>query len=451
MSERILIYFIIAFSIFFLWTILFPPKPPTLKPQSNIKLEIPIAENIITYENDLYKVEISKKGGFIKSFYIKKYKTELLGNYPIFIFKELKDENFSEKINKDEIILTNEKDTIIYKFQKNYVIEVYSTKNDIISYGIHSDTIDSYEKRYSLFIYYKDKWHKINENKLIEKPYEVDNALFVGSRTHYFTFLINDSSKNIKSFLYDNRVIFECSTKNKFSFYLGPIDPQILKSIDKKLEAIYDWGFFLFAPFSQIIFYSFRALYSIVKNYGFVIILFALIIKVIFSPLTYSSYKTMKKLAKIQPTIQKLQVIYKDDPEKLQKEIMRIYQEEKVNPLGGCLPLLLQLPIFFALYQVLTTSIDFKKAEFILWIKDLSSKDPYFILPILMTAISLTNTLIQPTTDKNAKITGILISVVFLFLFLTFPAGLVLYWLSYSLFSIIEQFIFKKLMEKGGK
>jgi len=166
--------------------------------------------------------------------------------------------------------------------------------------------------------------------------------------------------------------------------------------------------------------------------------------------LTYQSYIAMKKLSKIQPKIQKLQVIYKDDPEKLQKEILRIYQEENVNPLSGCLPLIIQLPIFFALYQVFITSIDFKNAPFILWIKDLSSKDPYFILPILMTLISLINSIIQPSVDKNSKMIGIIMSLIFLLIFLTFPAGLVLYWLSYSLFSILEQFIFKKFLLKGG-
>jgi YidC/Oxa1 family membrane protein insertase len=447
--NRFILYFIIAFTIFFLWTLLFPPKPTNIKNQSNLKIEVPTSDSLISYENDLFKVEISKKGAFIKSFYIKKYKSELLGNYPIFIFKNLKDKNFDYEILQNKVVLKSENDSVIYEFKNNYIINVISSDSEIISYGINPNLEDSYEKRYSNFIYYDQKWHKIAEDKLIT-PFNVDYANFIGSKTHYFSFIILNETKNNKAFLYDNRIIFEGKINPNFKFYLGPIDPQILKSIDKRLEPIYDWGFFLFAPFSQIIFYSFRGLYSLVHNYGFVIILFSLIIKIIFSPLTYQSYIAMRKLSKIQPKIQKLQVIYKDDPEKLQKEILRIYQEEKVNPLSGCLPLIIQLPIFFALYQVLITSIDFKNAPFILWIKDLSSKDPYFILPILMTLISLINSIIQPSADKNSKMIAIIISLIFLLIFLTFPAGLVLYWLSYSLFSILEQLIFKKFLLKGG-
>ncbi len=450
MSNRILIYFLIAFVVFLLWTMLFPTKPPKLENKSNVKIEVPVAESLIVYENDVYKVEISRKGGFIRSFYIKKYNSELLGNYPVLVFKSLKDKFFNYQVNDYQVILRAGSDSIVYKFNKNYTVDVISPDSEIISYGLLYNFQDVYEKRYTSFIYYDTKWHKVGGDKLIS-IYEVKNAIFLGSKTNYFSFIILNPTSNARANIYDGRIIFEGKVNSPFKFYLGPIDPQILKNIDKRLEVIYDWGFFLVAPFSQMIFYSFRFLYSLVHNYGFVIILFALFIKIIFSPLTYTSYKAMQKLAKIQPQIQKLQVIYKDEPERLQKEILRIYQEEKVNPFSGCLPLLIQLPIFFALYQVLSTAIDFKNAPFILWIEDLSSKDPYFVLPILMTLISLLNSLIQPTADKNTKIIGIVMSIVFLFIFLTFPSGLVLYWLSYSLFSIFEQFIFKRFLLKGGK
>ncbi|MCX7947990.1 MAG: membrane protein insertase YidC [candidate division WOR-3 bacterium] len=449
MSNRLFIYLLIAFIIFFLWMILFPSQPYKTKTQSGIKLEVPVAESILTYENSLYKVEISKKGGFIKQFYTKKYKQEILGNYPLFIFKDLKDKVFNSTVRENEVILTSEEDTIIYTFYDNYQVQVYSTKNDIISYGLFTPSKDDYERKYSSFIYYENKWHNISESKLFEKPYQLASTYFSGTRSHYFAFVILDSVSNIKSFLYDSRVIFEGKTRNNFKFYIGPIDPDILKRVDKKLGSIYDWGFFLIAPFSQLTFYSFRAINYVIHNYGFVIIIFSILIKLIFSPLTYSTYKTMKKLSKIQPEIQKLQVIYKDDPQKLQQEILRIYQQEKVNPFSGCLPLLIQLPIFFAIYQVLVTSIDFKNAQFILWIKDLSSKDPYYILPVLTSLISLVNTILHPSSDKNAKIIGIMMSVLFLLIFLTLPSGLVLYWLTYSLISILEQFIFKSFL-KGG-
>lgn len=303
MSNRFFIYLLIAFIIYFLWVILFPSKPYQTKTQLGIKLEVPVAESILTYENNLYKVEISKKGGFIKQFHTKKYKQEILGNYPLFIFKDLKDKTFNSIVKENEVILVSEEDTIIYRFYDNYQIQVYSTKNDIISYGLFVSSKDEYERRYSSFIYYENKWHRISESKLSEKPYQLTSAYFSGIRNHYFAFIILDSISNIKSFLYDSRVIFEAKVKNNFKFYLGPIDPDILKRVDKKLSSIYDWGFFLIAPFSQLTFYSFRAINYIIHNYGFVIIIFSILIKLIFSPLTYSTYKTMKKLAKIQPEI----------------------------------------------------------------------------------------------------------------------------------------------------
>jgi YidC/Oxa1 family membrane protein insertase len=170
--------------------------------------------------------------------------------------------------------------------------------------------------------------------------------------------------------------------------------------------------------------------------------------KIAFSPLSYTTYRSMKKMQDLKPKLEALQAKFKDKPDELSRATMELYKSEKINPLSGCLPVLFQLPIFWALYQVLRTTIDLRAAPWILWIQDLSAKDPYYILPIVMGGVSLLNGLLQPSADRQAKLTSALMAGVFTFVFLSFPSGIVLYWLSYNLYSIAEQAIFRKLLMK---
>jgi YidC/Oxa1 family membrane protein insertase len=156
-------------------------------------------------------------------------------------------------------------------------------------------------------------------------------------------------------------------------------------------------------------------------------------------------YKASAKMQELKPKLEKIQKLYRNDPERLQWETLKLYREAGFNPFAGCLPLFLQLPIFFALYQVLHNSIELKGAEFVFWIKDLSARDPYYVLPIIMGGVSVLNAYLQPNVDPQSKRISILISLLFVLLFLTFPAGIVLYWLTYSLLGILEQRIYKLL------
>jgi len=178
------------------------------------------------------------------------------------------------------------------------------------------------------------------------------------------------------------------------------------------------------------------------------VILLTITTKVLFFPLTQKGFKSMQKLQKVQPHLKKIQEAYKDDKEKLNQAMLALYKEHKVNPLGGCLPMILQIPIFFALYKVLLESIELKGAGWILWIHDLAMKDPYYVTPVLMGVSMLVQQMMTPSTgDPMQRKMMMLLPVVFTFMFLSFPSGLVIYWLVNNILTIIQQWIIKRESE----
>jgi YidC/Oxa1 family membrane protein insertase len=175
------------------------------------------------------------------------------------------------------------------------------------------------------------------------------------------------------------------------------------------------------------------------------IILLTVIIKILFWYPTHISYKSMKEMKKVQPEVAKLREKFKDDKEKLNKEMMELYRRYKVNPMSGCLPMVIQIPVFFALYKVLLYSIEIRHAPFYWWIQDLSAADPYYISPILMGASMFVQQWMTPTTGDPTQAKMMLIMpVVFTFMFLSFPTGLVIYWLFNNLLSIGQQIYINK-------
>jgi len=172
------------------------------------------------------------------------------------------------------------------------------------------------------------------------------------------------------------------------------------------------------------------------------------LIKLVFYPLSVASYRSMAQMKKVQPRIQQLKERYKDDKQKFQQAMMELYKTEKINPLGGCLPILIQIPVFIALYWVLLESVELRLAPWALWIHDLSSPDPYFVLPILMGATMLAQQWLnpQPLEDMQKKIMYLL-PVVFTFMFLFFPSGLVLYWVVQNMLSIAQQWSITRQIE----
>ncbi len=231
-----------------------------------------------------------------------------------------------------------------------------------------------------------------------------------------------------------------------YTAFFGPKDIDILTAVHPVLGEAVDFGFFSFL--ARPLLHVLKFFYSFVGNYGVAIILLTVIIKLLFWPLTHKSYSSMKAMQKLQPQMQKLREKHKNDREKLNREVMELYKTHRVNPLGGCLPMLVQIPVFFALYKVLMISIEVRHAPFIFWIQDLAAKDPYYITPILMGATMFIQMKMSPTTldPMQAKI-FMAMPIVFTFMFLNFPSGLVLYWMINNILTILQQYMINRKLD----
>jgi YidC/Oxa1 family membrane protein insertase len=228
------------------------------------------------------------------------------------------------------------------------------------------------------------------------------------------------------------------------SLYLGPKDLEQLEKGEGELGRAIDFGFF--DPVAKPMLFILNLFYKFIPNYGLAIIFLSIAIKVIFWPLTHKSQKSMKEMQKIQPKIAELKEKYKDNKEELNRKTMEFYRTNKVNPLGGCLPILIQIPVFFALYRVLLNSIELRHAPFIsFWINDLAAKDPTYISPLLMGASMFMQQKMTPTVGDPAQAKIMLVMpIMFTFMFLSFPSGLVIYWLVSNVLSIVQQYYINK-------
>ncbi len=240
----------------------------------------------------------------------------------------------------------------------------------------------------------------------------------------------------------ENPVAFVKADKSiKLNGFIGPKEYKRLKAIDPILVDSLEYGWFTFiaAP----MFWLLQFLHGFLGNWGWSIVFVTIITRIILYPLSYKGMVSMQKLKLVSPKIKELQQKHKGDPQKLNAAMMALYKKEGANPLGGCLPLLLQIPIFFAIYRVLLNSIELQGAPWILWIDDLAQLDPYYILPILMGATMYYQQKITPTnfTDPMQEKIFKYLPIVFTLFFFTFPAGLVLYWVVNNILTILQQYI----------
>jgi len=233
------------------------------------------------------------------------------------------------------------------------------------------------------------------------------------------------------------------SLKDKFMIYVGPIDYRVLKSYKIGLENIVDLGWSVIRPFSIAILWILVNLHKVIANYGIVIILFTILMKVVFHPLTHKSTKSMLKMQELQPKMAALKEKFKKDPARLNQETMKLYKQAGVNPLGGCLPLLFQMPVFWAFFTLFRSTIELRQASFIFWLKDLSQHDPIYVLPIVMAGTMFWQQKITIRDPKQAALVY-LMPIMFFFFFFKFPAGLTLYWTVFNILSLIETYYFKK-------
>ena len=231
--------------------------------------------------------------------------------------------------------------------------------------------------------------------------------------------------------------------------YIGPKYVKVLDSINPELTKVVEYGImtFMAKPMFAVL-YKF---YEFTKNWGIAIILFVVLVRLILFPLTYRGMASMYKMKILAPKMKELKEKYGKDPRKFQMKTMELYKKEKVNPLGGCLPMLIQIPIFFSIYRVLVNAIELKGASF-LWINDLSQMDPYFILPVLMGVTMYAHQVITPNnfTDPMQEKVFKFLPVIFTFFMATFSSGLVLYWTINNILSFIQQYIINKSMEAKG-
>ncbi|MFM1987407.1 MAG: rane protein insertase YidC [Pseudomonadota bacterium] len=228
--------------------------------------------------------------------------------------------------------------------------------------------------------------------------------------------------------------------------YVGPQDQRVLAEIAPGLDLVVDYGWL--TVIAKPIFELLQFLYGIVKNWGWAIVLLTLIIKFAFFPLQAASYRSMAKMKKVGPKLQQLKERYGDDRVKMNQAMMELYKTEKINPLGGCLPIVVQIPVFIALYYVLFASVELRGAPWLGWIKDLASPDPFYILPLLMAISMFFQTKLNPTPPDPLQAKMMMwMPLIFSVMFFFFPAGLVLYWLVNNLFSIAQQWVITRRIE----
>ena len=229
-------------------------------------------------------------------------------------------------------------------------------------------------------------------------------------------------------------------------FYAGPKVTEKLQAAAPELELTVDYGilWWIASPLAWLL----KAIQGIVGNWGVTIICITIVVKALLFQVNAKAFRSMAKMRKFGPEMARLKELYGDDRQKMSQSMMELYKKEKINPLGGCLPILAQMPIFIALYWVLLESVELRQAPFMLWIHDLSVMDPYFVLPILMGATMFIQQLLNPTPPDpmQAKIMKML-PIVFTIFFLWFPAGLVLYWLVNNCLSIAQQYVINKQIE----
>ncbi|EGG30053.1 OxaI/YidC membrane insertion protein [Aequoribacter fuscus] len=310
-----------------------------------------------------------------------------------------------------------------------------------------------------------DRFKKFNFKDMLEEPYKAQTqGSWIALIQHYFlsawipnpdkihtyTTRVTKDGFNIAGFLSPATVVAPGATATTSAqLYVGPKDQYTLEKISPFLELSVDYGWLWWI--AQPLFWLLTKIHGLVGNWGVAIILLTVLIKGAFFKLSAASYRSMANMRRVQPKMADIREQYADDKQKQSQAMMELYKKEKINPMGGCLPILVQMPVFIALYWTLMESVELRHAPFALWINDLSVMDPYFVLPILMGAsMWFMQKLNPPPPDPmQAKLMQWL-PIVFTFFFLWFPAGLVLYWVVNNLLSMTQQYIITKQIENSA-
>jgi len=458
-------------------------------------------EKVITVNTDLYKAVFTNRGGVLKHWELKQYWVDLekkknvvlfdpgdqvIGSYPLSVFfsdseinkvvreglfnVEGSDLNLSSKTPEGSLSFTfvESKSGKGLKKIMRFHNDSYKVDVDIIPVNISGNYSVSTGSNFGIAEWGEAKMMgfvgpttmlgtKVKKDKVakIKGPvYHDGEVKWTALQDKYFISALIPGDKVNKAIIKKNsekdvqaEIEVPDGKKISLSLFAGPKEYGLLKSLNVGLDHSISFGWFIIWDLSIIawmakgLFSILQFFYKISHNYGIAIILLTFIVRVVFIPLTYKSFKSMKGLQTLQPEIQKLQKKYKDDRAELNKAMMELYKNHKVNPLGGCLPMVLQLPVFIGLYNLLAATIELRHSPLFLWIKDLSVKDPYYVMPIIMGITMVVQQKMTPTTvdPMQAKIM-LIMPVVFTFFFLNFPSGLVLYWLVNNVLTIAQQY-----------
>jgi len=325
--------------------------------------------------------------------------------------------------------------------------------------GIANPTPEEIKQRFGagsgITVYASLKGYRLDERKYKPEQSAFNFVDWAAYDDNYFAAIFLTSSQNgTASFIRgekDKVSYFFLSVSNPRHAFIGPKEFDALVKFGHDAKKIVRFGFF--GLIAEILLWTIKYIHKFIPNWGFAIIFLTLIIKILFFPLTYSSTKSMAKMQELQPKIKALRAKYKKakrdiaERRQMNEEMMKLYKEHGVNPAGGCLPLLIQIPVFWGFFRLLVVAIEFRHSPFIFWIKDLSVKDPYYVTPILMGVTQFISQKMTPTSaDPSQARMMLIMPVLMTIFFMNFQSGLVLYWLTSNVLQIAQQYIMNRMM-----
>ncbi|KPJ70246.1 hypothetical protein AMJ44_00605 [candidate division WOR-1 bacterium DG_54_3] len=467
----------------------------------------PISEGLerqIRVETSLYQAIWSNRGGVLKSWKLKKHKDEenndleLVSNlssetdaFPFSLSTE--DPSFDKVINtalyKSSVPRLELKDgrtgEIRFEYadeQGNFIQKIFifqdgkydfDTKIKIIKNrqeiepriiwgpSFSNPSMKEQKQRFGvrmgIAVKIADKVYRNDERKFKPELRDFSYAEWAAYETNYFAavFLILPQKNNVEFFseTEEEAPRFFLSMSSPRKVYLGPKEMELLTALGFGTKKLIKFGIFGFI--AEILLKGMKFIHKAIPNWGVAIIIMTLIVKILFFPLTYSSTRSMARMQELQPKIKALRAKYKKAKQdiaqrrKMNEEMMRLYKEHGINPAGGCLPMLVQLPVFWGFFRLLVISVEFRHSPFIFWIKDLSVKDPFYVTPILMGITQFISQKMTPTSaDPTQARMMLIMPVIMTILFMNFQSGLVLYWLTNNVLQIGQQAIMNRIMKK---
>ncbi|MGE5893206.1 MAG: membrane protein insertase YidC [bacterium] len=470
------------------------PAPQEAQPQAGLKgegapLTGSVPERTVKIDTPLYSAELSSRGGVITRWVLKNY-TDKSGA-PISLLKSTpvvnplaigRDTEFTLQnavftiIGSDLDLKDNHQGTVVLRYASadiivkrtmifradSYLVEITDEVSKAGDYwvtlgGDFGITTAAGAISHDGPVYLEGANREEFQTGKIKEPVQVvpKDLKWIASEDNYFFSALVPSSnpEEVKIWSRQEKGMIAFRLKagvNTYKLFAGPKDIDQLKPLKLDLEHIVDFGFF--SILARPLFWMLKFINAYVGNYGWSIIVLTILLRIPFIPLLNKGQKSMRKLQELQPKMTEIREKFKKDPQRMQREMMELYRKYKVNPMGGCFPMLLQIPFFFALYKVLMVAIELRDAPWMFWIKDLSAKDPIYVLPILMGITMVVQQKMTPTSaDPTQQKIMMIMPVIFTFMFLNFSSGLVLYWLMGNILSIIQQIFVNRSMAREAE